>query len=111
MSDTVFANKFKSYDVLVGMYHDQVLAPIKSIFGFNAINIASGNPYSIKETVEIIKNLSSSSKKVFFKKRNENDRSIDLDHCGDIYFAKKHLKWTPMVSFEDGLKDTINQTE
>ncbi len=79
--------------------------------GFNAINIASGNPYSIKETVEIIKNLSSSSKKVFFKKRNENDRSIDLDHCGDIYFAKKHLKWTPMVSFEDGLKDTINQTE
>ena len=27
------------------MYHDQVLAPIKSIFGFNAINITLGLPF------------------------------------------------------------------
>ncbi len=76
--------------------------------GFNAINIASGQPHSIKETVEIIKLLTSSSKKINFIEQNENDRSIDLDHCGDIYFAKKHLKWSPVVSFKDGLKDTIN---
>ena len=79
--------------------------------GFNAMNIASGHSYSIKETVEIIKNLTSSSKKIHFTEWNENDRSIDLDHCGDIYFAKKHLKWSPKISFEDGLKDTINVTE
>jgi len=76
--------------------------------GFNPINIASGQPHSIKETVEIIKKLISSPKKINFIEQNENDRSIDLDHCGDIYFAKKHLKWQPVVSFEDGLKDTIN---
>ena len=27
------------------MYHDQVLAPVKSIFGFNAINITLGLPF------------------------------------------------------------------
>ena len=27
------------------MYHDQVLAPIKSIFGFKAINITLGLPF------------------------------------------------------------------
>ena len=27
------------------MYHDQVLAPFKALFGFNAINITIGLPY------------------------------------------------------------------
>jgi len=79
--------------------------------GFHAINIASGKPHSIKETAETIKKLTSSQKRINFTEVNENDKSIDLDHCGDIYFAKKHLKWEPMVSFEDGLKDTINLIE
>ena len=76
--------------------------------GFSAINIASGRPHSIQEVVETIKNLTSSPKEISFIEQNVNDRSIDLDHCGDIYFAKKHLKWSPVVSFEDGLKNTIN---
>jgi len=76
--------------------------------GFNAVNIASGRPHSIQEVVETIKNLTSSPKEISFIEQNVNNRSIDLDHCGDIYFAKKHLKWSPMVSFEDGLKNTIN---
>tara|TARA_E500000178_G_C17018413_1_gene754178 strand:+ start:1607 stop:2575 length:969 start_codon:yes stop_codon:yes gene_type:complete len=45
VSDTVFANKFKSYDVLVGMYHDQVLSPFKAIFKFDAINVTLGLKY------------------------------------------------------------------
>ena len=45
-ADTIFLkNNHKKYDVIVGMYHDQVLAPIKSIFGFNAINITLGLPF------------------------------------------------------------------
>ena len=35
----------KNYDVIIGMYHDQVLAPLKSLFGFNAINITLGLPF------------------------------------------------------------------
>jgi len=27
------------------MYHDQVLSPIKTLFGFNAINITLGLPF------------------------------------------------------------------
>ena len=36
---------FKSYDVVIGMYHDQVLSPMKSLFGFDAINITLGLPF------------------------------------------------------------------
>ena len=45
-SDTIFLkNNLKNYDVVVGMYHDQVLAPIKTICGFDAINITLGLPF------------------------------------------------------------------
>ena len=33
------------YDVVIGMYHDQVLTPIKTIFNFDAINITIGLPF------------------------------------------------------------------
>jgi 4-hydroxythreonine-4-phosphate dehydrogenase len=33
------------YDVIIGMYHDQVLTPIKTLYGFNAINITLGLPF------------------------------------------------------------------
>ena len=33
------------FDVIVGMYHDQVLTPIKTLFEFNAINITLGLPF------------------------------------------------------------------
>jgi len=38
---------FKRYkfDVIIGMYHDQVLTPFKALFNFNAINITLGLPY------------------------------------------------------------------
>ena len=36
---------YKNYDVIVGMYHDQVLTPFKTIFKFNAINITLGLKY------------------------------------------------------------------
>ena len=45
VSDTVFIKDFKNYDIIVGMFHDQVLAPFKSIFKFNAINITLGLKY------------------------------------------------------------------
>ena len=40
----IFNKKYKP-DVIVGMYHDQVLSPFKTIFKFNAINITLGLPY------------------------------------------------------------------
>ena len=43
-ADTIFMNH-NNYDVIVGMYHDQVLTPFKTIFKFNAINITLGLKY------------------------------------------------------------------
>ena len=40
----VFSKNYKP-DVIVGMYHDQVLSPFKTIYKFNAINITLGLPY------------------------------------------------------------------
>ncbi|MDC1092672.1 4-hydroxythreonine-4-phosphate dehydrogenase PdxA [Pelagibacteraceae bacterium] len=45
VSDTIFIDNYKKYDVLVGMYHDQVLTPFKSIFKFNGVNITLGLKY------------------------------------------------------------------
>ena len=45
VSDTVFINDYKNYDVIVGMYHDQVLTPFKTIFKFDAINVTLGLKY------------------------------------------------------------------
>ena len=45
-SDTIFLKKnLDKFDVVVGMYHDQVLTPMKTIYGFDAINITLGLPF------------------------------------------------------------------
>ena len=45
-ADTIFLKQnLKKYDVIIGMYHDQVLTPIKTIYGFEAINITLGLPF------------------------------------------------------------------
>ena len=45
-ADSFFMKKnIKKYDVVIGMYHDQVLTPIKTLFNFNAINITIGLPF------------------------------------------------------------------
>ena len=38
-------DNLKKFDVIIGMYHDQVLSPMKALFGFNAINITLGLPF------------------------------------------------------------------
>jgi 4-hydroxythreonine-4-phosphate dehydrogenase len=45
VTDTIFISEYKKYDVIVGMYHDQVLAPFKTLFKFDAINITLGLSY------------------------------------------------------------------
>ena len=45
-ADTIFMkNIINNFDVVIGMYHDQVLAPIKAIYNFKAINITLGLPF------------------------------------------------------------------
>ncbi len=45
-ADAFFMKKnIKKFDVVIGMYHDQVLTPAKTLFKFNAINITVGLPF------------------------------------------------------------------
>mgnify|MGYP001402084558 CR=1 FL=1 len=82
-ADTLFIKaNIKKFDVVVGMYHDQILTPMKTLFGFQAINITLGLPFirispdhgpnnrmqgqKKSDPSSLIKSL------VFFKKLNEN---------------------------------------
>jgi 4-hydroxythreonine-4-phosphate dehydrogenase len=45
-ADTIFLkNNRKNFDVIIGMYHDQVLTPLKTLYEYNAINITLGLPF------------------------------------------------------------------
>ena len=44
-ADTMFIKNYKKFDIVVGMYHDQVLGPFKSLFKYEAINITLGLKY------------------------------------------------------------------
>ena len=44
-ADSFFMKEYKKYDVVIGMYHDQVLIPFKNLFKFDAINITLGLKY------------------------------------------------------------------
>ena len=45
-ADTFFSKQnLAYYDVAIGMYHDQVLVPMKTIFNFDAINLTLGLPF------------------------------------------------------------------
>ena len=45
-ADTMFLKKNRNkFDVIIGMYHDQVLTPIKTLYEYDAINITLGLPF------------------------------------------------------------------
>ena len=45
-ADTIFLKKNRSkYNIIIGMYHDLVLTPIKTLFEYDAINITVGLPF------------------------------------------------------------------
>jgi len=45
-ADTIFMKKNRSkFNIIIGMYHDQILTPIKTLFEFDAINITLGLPF------------------------------------------------------------------
>ena len=46
-SDTIFLKQNRAkFNVIIGMYHDQVLSPLKTLFEYDAINITLGLPFT-----------------------------------------------------------------
>ena len=45
-ADTIFLkDNRKKFDIIIGMYHDQVLTPLKTLYEYDAINITLGLPF------------------------------------------------------------------
>ena len=45
-ADTIFLKENRTkFDVIIGMYHDQVLTPLKTLYEYDAINITLGLPF------------------------------------------------------------------
>jgi len=45
-ADTIFLKQNRNkFDVILGMYHDQVLTPLKTLFEYDAINVTMGLPF------------------------------------------------------------------
>ena len=65
--DNVFLKNKIEYDVVVGMYHDQVLGPFKAINKFNGINITLGLKY-----LRISPDHGTASELILKKKANAN---------------------------------------
>lgn len=45
VADTLFMSDYKKFDIIFGMYHDQIITPFKTLFKFDAINITVGLKY------------------------------------------------------------------
>ena len=65
--DNVFLKDKIEYDVVVGMYHDQVLGPFKAINKFNGINVTLGLKY-----LRISPDHGTASELIFKKRANAN---------------------------------------
>ena len=70
------------------------------------INIASGEPISIKDVVIKIQNIVAAGKRQFEKVAYRSGENMEL--YADITKANKLLNWQPEVSLDEGLKKTIN---
>lgn len=68
------------------------------------INLGNPDEYTIKETAEKVLKVSQSSSKLTFQDLPKDDPTRRKP---DIAKAKELLGWEPVVSFEDGLKKTI----
>jgi nucleoside-diphosphate-sugar epimerase len=67
-------------------------------------NVATGRRATLNETFELLKPLTGYTGTA----RYSSGRSGDIKHSlADITLAQKHLGYKPLVSFEEGLRRTV----
>ena len=80
------------------------LAPGAEVSG-RVFNIATGSRFSLNETFHMLSKITGFSGKAKYAA----PRTGDVKHSlADISLAQKHLGYVPSVSFEEGLKRTVN---
>jgi len=79
------------------------IAPPSEVAG-KYFNLATGERISLNATVELLKKITGYSGKVIYAAERQGDIKHSL---ADISLARKHLKYSPVVGFEEGLKRTV----
>jgi UDP-glucose 4-epimerase len=78
-------------------------APASEVAG-KYFNLATGERISLNATVDLLRKITGYSGEV----RHAAERAGDIKHSlADITLARKHLKYSPKVSFEAGLRKTV----
>lgn len=82
-----------------------------SIFSSNAMNgrifnVASGNPISIKEVIDIIQKICNGGNPIFGSKRIPKKENKNL--YAELDYVKSSLNWEPKITIEEGLLKVIN---
>ncbi|MDP8212386.1 MAG: SDR family oxidoreductase [Candidatus Zapsychrus exili] len=87
-------------------YSDLIEGIIKLLYSkvSGPINIGNPDEFTILEFAKQVKAQASSKSKITFQPLPIDDPK---QRCPNIYLARKHLKWSPKVKLEKGLKETM----
>lgn len=80
------------------------VAALKNV-GYEIINLGGGqNPITLNEMIKLIERYSGSTAKINYQPVQKTDM---VETMADIEKAKTVLNWSPRVSFEEGIKKTV----
>ena len=87
-------------------YIDGMLLAMEKLSDFEPINIASGQPITIRQVLEVILKMTDyEDAKVIY---DTNKPTMIPKRLIDISMAQKRLSFSPKVSIEDGMHRTVN---
>ncbi len=84
----------------------QALQSEKTKTGLNIYNLGSGKSHSVKEVIDIVRELS--DKAVDYECTGETRPNEVMDTVADISKIKKELCWEPKTTLKDGLKSMLD---
>jgi len=92
--------------IYIDDYIDGMLLAMQKLSNSTPINIASGQPITIREVLKyILKASNHLDAEIFY---DSSKPSMIPKRIIDISFAKKMLDWQPKISIEEGIKKTVN---
>ena len=86
------------------MIVDGVVRSIDRPLGYKIFNLGNGRPYLLKNFIQLIENCVGKPAVIELCPNQPGD--VDRT-CADISQAKLHLGYNPSVSFEEGIKATV----
>ena len=83
-----------------------LIKTLNSTSNFLIYNFGSGEELSVEEIINIIQKVANTRKKIISEKVERKNEIMNV--IADVSKAKNDLNWSPRFSFEDGIKEIIN---